>query len=709
GGNMLKMFNIISVTALSALMASGAFFVNPAIGADYGGVDEAGTSAAYASYLKGEVLFFSPDTREWAAASPNYTFREGDSVWAGDDAKAEIKFSGGPTAWLNYKTELEVLEMDSFNETYRLSIPSGEASFRVRDFSRNKAVFQVDTPNASVRAYGKARFRVSTTSDGSTLVGVSKGAVEVESQEGLTNLNEGDLLEVDASGTPSISGLPEPDSWDKWVASRTMKFERGSRSAEYLPEGLRDNAYEFDNGGRWFNQEGYGYVWAPEVPQTWSPYSNGRWVYGADDFVWVSFDPWYTVFHYGRWMWTPMVGWYWIPPGPPDIFWSPGYVSWVWGPDRLYWLPLGPSEPYIGYGYYGPANINFNRAKIRTTTNIFINSNAPNAVSSIDSHAFALGQARVARVTDPSANPFRNKGVNGTRIIARPPVKEVRPTRASRLPKPDVKPSAAALPPRQVETRAAETRSRVIARDPKASAFNPKRRPRVIEDVKKAAPAAIVPTRPAPETRRAPETRPLPETRPAPEKRRVPEGRPAPEKRLAPETKPVPSAPSPSREDRAKPRTFERRRDGDIHAPSEPRRNEQIRPAPEAARPAPEPTPPPVKEERRGIEKRDSKPEFRPVQKIEKQRKETPVQNPDSRIERRPEPGPARVDAAPAPRPEARPAPDRRPGVKPAPTPKPEPKIAPKPVPKPEVESAPPPKTDQPEKPGKPERPGERD
>ncbi|MDR1841030.1 MAG: hypothetical protein LBQ86_03800 [Holophagales bacterium] len=41
--------------------------------------------------------------------------------------------------------------------------------------------------------------------------------------------------------------------------------------------------------------------------------------------TWVSYDPLgYVTHHYGRWGWSSIHGWYWI----PGVFYSPAWVVW---------------------------------------------------------------------------------------------------------------------------------------------------------------------------------------------------------------------------------------------------------------------------------------------------------------------------------------------------------------------------------------------
>ena len=71
-----------------------------------------------------------------------------------------------------------------------------------------------------------------------------------------------------------------------------------------------------------------------------SPASAG-WAWASDEsFGWA-------VYHYGRWGWSPAVGWMWV----PGSIWAPAWVSWRYGGGYIGWAPLGPYG--IGMGYYG--------------------------------------------------------------------------------------------------------------------------------------------------------------------------------------------------------------------------------------------------------------------------------------------------------------------------------------------------------------------
>jgi hypothetical protein len=436
----------------------------------------AGLGMARVTMMQGDTSFNSEDTDEWAALSVNFSLRDGDRLWAGEDSKIEVQFTGGHMAWINYQTELDInkLERDDKGRAIQVAIASGEASFATRRMGPDD-VFQVDTPNASIRSYDKARFRITVLEDGTTQVGVSDGRVELETQDGISDVGEGDLAEINQDGQVYTSALPERDDWDDWVDSRWDIYSRPSASARYLPPDMAAYSYEFDEGGRWAVYPGYGEVWVPAVGPSWSPYSNGRWVWVAGDYVWLPYDQWYAPFHYGRWSWAVSTGWFWLPPAiSVGAWWSPGYVGWSWGPGAVSWVPLGPREVYYGYGYYGPMSVNVNVTRVTVIKNVYVNSRVTNGVVAVDRNNFLRGDIKRMRIAK-GQDPFRHPGAMGQRVMPRPPARDIKPIKDTRLPRPGVRPRA--LPPRQMQKALPILKQRAIARTRGRSAFTPGRTP----------------------------------------------------------------------------------------------------------------------------------------------------------------------------------------------------------------------------------------
>jgi Family of unknown function (DUF6600)/FecR protein len=508
---------LLSITVAAIFMASAFITAVPAR-ADTGG-DEAGLGLARISYMNGDVLFNTRDEGEWSEATPNFPLVDGDRLWAGDDSKLELRFATGETAWANYQTELDMLKLTrtANGNEYQLGLPFGEASFNVNNFEVLGSVFQVDTPNASIRAYGRALFRVSALADGTTQVGVREGSVEVESERGIANLYPGEMLEIYQDGRSRIVDLPSYDDWDDWVDARLERYNRTYASSKYLPPDMRYYSDEFDEGGRWVSYPEYGYIWVPTVAAGWSPYSNGRWVWTGWDYVWMGYDPWYAPFHYGRWSWTARFGWCWVPPVPTAVYWSPGYVGWVWTAGYVGWVPLAPGEVYFGYGHYGPHSIDIRTTKVIVNNNVYVNSRVKHGVVVVGRDNFLKGRTdrvRDDRVIRDLDTRFGDHKRDRNRPFAAP-VADIKPIRDTRIPRPDRTFKADSLPKKVVEHRMFETERRVVKGNVK-SAFEPAKEPRHMQNLERLTKpefrreparqggAAIKPTSPEIRTRTAP-------------------------------------------------------------------------------------------------------------------------------------------------------------------------------------------------------------
>jgi hypothetical protein len=90
--------------------------------------------------------------------------------------------------------------------------------------------------------------------------------------------------------------------------------------------------------GSWQADPQYGRFWRPGVAAGWQPYLDGRWVWTAYGWTWVSNEPWSWTFHYGRWGYLPAWGWGWF----PGSTWAPAWVRWNTYGGYVGWAPLSP-------------------------------------------------------------------------------------------------------------------------------------------------------------------------------------------------------------------------------------------------------------------------------------------------------------------------------------------------------------------------------
>jgi hypothetical protein len=124
------------------------------------------------------------------------------------------------------------------------------------------------------------------------------------------------------------------------------------------PEVSYQNFYDaLSPYGEWIDNPEYGYVWMPNVGPDFKPYAtNGNWVYTDEGWTWASDYSWgWAPFHYGRWFYQDGYGWMWMPGNE----WAPAWVSWRRSPDYYGWAPLGPSVSITvaaGGGYNPPSH-----------------------------------------------------------------------------------------------------------------------------------------------------------------------------------------------------------------------------------------------------------------------------------------------------------------------------------------------------------------
>lgn len=81
-------------------------------------------------------------------------------------------------------------------------------------------------------------------------------------------------------------------------------------------------------------------VWRPRgMSQDWSPYSEGRWVYTYNGWIWASDYDWgWAAYHYGRWFYDIIYGWVWL----PGRYWAPCWVQWSYTSSCIGWYPIYP-------------------------------------------------------------------------------------------------------------------------------------------------------------------------------------------------------------------------------------------------------------------------------------------------------------------------------------------------------------------------------
>ena len=136
-----------------------------------------------------------------------------------------------------------------------------------------------------------------------------------------------------------------------WLVPQQASAQNGNVSLQVFYD-------ELSPYGTWIEDQQYGYVWAPDVDEDFSPYvTNGHWVLSDYGWTWVSDFEWgWAPFHYGRWTFDENYGNVWI----PDTVWGPAWVTWRQANGYYGWSPMGPGID-INMSFGNSYNVPYNR------------------------------------------------------------------------------------------------------------------------------------------------------------------------------------------------------------------------------------------------------------------------------------------------------------------------------------------------------------
>ncbi len=385
-------------------------------------VDEAGPGVARLSVVSGDVVVRRGDSGEFIAGELNAPLVALDHVLTGPDARAEIQFDWANMIRLAPNTELRIASLEA-NDRF-IQVAEGTVTLSV--LREADTPTEISTPTVSVRPLDEGSYRLTVRPDGSTVVTVRSGELELLTLEGSEIVGPRRTMEArQGIGDPDsvllvrVSNLPE-DDWDRWNFARDREFSR-SDSYRYVSRDVY-GADDLHRYGRWVNDPPYGWVWVPDVGRSWAPYRVGRWswvnYYG---WTWVSSDPWgWAPYHYGRWYHTPAYGWAWYPGGVTvRHYWRPALVSFFgwgsrsgfnfsvsFGTGHIGWVPLAPYEVYRPW-YGRGRNTVYVDNSVTVVNNVNIINNYRNA-------RFVDGRTGVTGV---DARNFGRIEVNNTNIV----------------------------------------------------------------------------------------------------------------------------------------------------------------------------------------------------------------------------------------------------------------------------------------------------
>lgn len=311
-------------------------------------------------YRHGRVRYVEPGVTMHRAtevgaeeALANVPFLPGDRIWTDAYGRAEFQFPGGALVRVASASKLDYAgHEEGQGERIVLRLWSGSVIVRLR--SPQAAQFEVETPGGSVALLDQAMVRVDFDS-GEMRVSVYRGEAVVDGGGERVRLSAGERTVSRWGGeaaAPEAFDIEPEDGFARWDDEREAEERLAARSSEYLPAELDPYAGELERNGSWRFEASAGYVWAPRVAASWSPYTSGHWSWTPYGWTWVPYESWgWAPSHYGRWGFSASFGWYWS----PGHAWGPAWVSWGVGSGYVGWCPLGYRDRPV-YPWHGSFN-----------------------------------------------------------------------------------------------------------------------------------------------------------------------------------------------------------------------------------------------------------------------------------------------------------------------------------------------------------------
>ncbi|MBF0563819.1 MAG: FecR domain-containing protein [Nitrospirae bacterium] len=295
------------------------------------------------SFLQGYVQIKGQGGDKWLPAAVNTPILKGDSLWVPNGGRLELQLPDGAYVRLDSNTSVDISDIEGKDS--RISLHAGKIYVYSKPYEAYS--LEISTPTIVVRSNYSSVFMMNAGETGVTDVKVTRGKVFTEDKTGRHTL------------TAVKSARGSLSEWEVWNLERDATLALSAYGESYVADKLRACAPSLSRYGRWVHTTHYGEVWTPTVSVGWTPYRDGRWAWIGGDYVWISYEPWgWMPYHYGRWAYDVAFGWGWIPPLAVSVAWGPGFVGWVNTPAFVGWFPLGPSDVYYGYGYFGPGSVN---------------------------------------------------------------------------------------------------------------------------------------------------------------------------------------------------------------------------------------------------------------------------------------------------------------------------------------------------------------
>lgn len=301
----------------------------------------------------------------------NFPLLPGDTIRTTASRRCEVQLDTGTIIRLDLDTELKIetimaKSLSTPRKVTNFLLTRGRVYIMYKRYSYPE-IFQVITPNASVKLNHKAVATIAARDDGSSEIQVRLGKAFVLYGPDGDNLKQEVLKKSErltiSRSHRALSGEYEPDAdFELWNESVNKNFKELHRGIAVIPEPIHRYppaviyfAQKYSSiYGEWVWDNLYGYVWRPHFNDyypygSWYPYYFGQWRAVDGQLFWVAEEPWgWVPYHLGLWIWNKKRGWLWI----PGSAFAPAWVAWSYHMGYCGWRPWSWLDWYLYGGLY---------------------------------------------------------------------------------------------------------------------------------------------------------------------------------------------------------------------------------------------------------------------------------------------------------------------------------------------------------------------
>jgi uncharacterized repeat protein (TIGR02543 family) len=221
----------------------------------------------------GDTTIQLPGDKTWQKAAVDTALPESAGIKTGASSQASLKYADGSQVYLDANTELGIVRAQSGKSGAAVTVikqSTGKITCDVIKFTSTDSRFEIDTPSAVVTVKG-TKFSTEIKPDGSSVISVSQGTVNVSAQGKDVAVNAGNQVTVQAgkapqdptptpaatpvkTATPTLTPTPTPTPTPAGF-SLTLKITKGGKvtlppasSSKYPADTVIDLVANADSG-----------------------------------------------------------------------------------------------------------------------------------------------------------------------------------------------------------------------------------------------------------------------------------------------------------------------------------------------------------------------------------------------------------------------------------------------------------------------------